>query len=97
MHIEAPRVVVGVANVITTNNRGLNADEWAELALNRILSISDNAPMPIREQALAFREDLKAVLVYYFKKSARAERMTISNALKSEGLSHLADKIVDIE
>jgi aspartate oxidase len=37
---------VGNVFVVTTNNRGMNAEEMADLAINRILNVSDNTPMP---------------------------------------------------
>ena len=87
---------VGNAFVVTTNNRGMSSDEWVELAINKILSISESAPMPIREQAIAYRENIKYVLGFYFKKVAKSERNTIAAKLRSEGHSHIADKIEDL-
>jgi len=88
--IEAPKAEVGTATVITTTNRDLNTEEWVELALNRIVSVSNDAPMLIREQ-------LKSVLLFYFKRVARCERVTVANFLRAEGFPVLADKIVDID
>ena len=34
--------------VITTENRGMNAEEWAEAAVRRIVFVSMDTPMPIR-------------------------------------------------
>lgn len=87
---------VGNAFVVTTNNRGMTPDEWVELAVNKIVAVSDSAPMPIREQAIAFREQIKYVLAFYFKKVAKSERATIAAKLRAEGLGHIADKIEDI-
>jgi len=89
--------LVGTPLVMTTQDRGMSSDEWAELALNRIVSVSENSPMPIREQALAFRDDLRAVLKFYFKRVALTERTTIANKLRKEGYNQIADKIVDID
>lgn len=89
--------LVGTPLVVTTQNRGVSPDEWVELALNRIVNVSETAPMPIREQALAFRDDLRAVLRFYFKRVAKTERTTIANLLRKEGYNQIADKIVDIE
>lgn len=94
---EASSVYVGTASVVTTNGRDLNAEELAEMAVNRIISISDQAPMPIREQAFAFKDKLYAIILFYMKRSARAERIGISDLLRKEGFSKIADKIVDIE
>jgi hypothetical protein len=53
--------------------------------------------MPLREQALAFQDKLRAILVFYMKRSARSERLSIADLLKKEGLAQIADKIVDID
>ena len=45
---------VGDIGVTTTNNRGHTIEEVAEMATKKIISISDTAPAPIREQAHAF-------------------------------------------
>jgi len=82
--------------VITTENRGMNAEEWAEAAVRRIVSVSMNSPMPIREQALAFRGNVKNILVHYFKKVARSERTTVRAILEKEGYFELAKHIEDI-
>ena len=46
---------LGPVNVVTTSNRGHNAEEMADMALNKIMMVSDNAPPVIRDQAIAFR------------------------------------------
>ena len=79
--------------VITTENRGMNAEEWAEAAVRRIVSVSMNSPMPIHEQALAFRGNVKNILVHYFKKVARSERTTVRAILEKEGYFDLAKKM----
>lgn len=87
---------VGSVTVIATVNRGMNAEEWAESAVRRIVSVSMDSPMPIREQALAFRENVKNILIDYFKKVARSERTTIKAILEKEGYFELAKHIEDI-
>jgi hypothetical protein len=87
---------VGTPAVVTTTNRGMNAEEWAELAVKRIVSISADTPMPLREQAIAYRGQIKALLVDYFQKVARSERTTIKAILEREGYSDVAKNIEDI-
>lgn len=87
---------VGSVMVTTTVGRGMNAEEWAETAVQKIVSVSLDSPMPIREQALAFRGSVKNVLIHYFKKVARSERTTIRAILEKEGYSELAKHIEDI-
>ena len=46
---------VGNLGVTTTNHRGGHTiEEVAEMATNKIVSVSDDAPAPIRAQAHAF-------------------------------------------
>jgi hypothetical protein len=52
-----------------------------------------NSPMPIREQAFAFREQVKTILIQYFKKVAQSERTTIRAILEKEGYFDLAKQI----
>ena len=87
---------VGSVMVTTTVDRGMNAEEWAEAAVRRIVSVSMDSPMPIREQALAFRENVKNILIDYFKKVARSERTTVRAILEKEGYFELAKHIEDI-
>ena len=87
---------VGTPTVVTTINRGMNAEEWAESAVRKIVSVSMDSPMPIREQALAFRENIKNILIHYFKKVARSERTTVKAILEKEGYFELAKHIEDI-
>ena len=94
---ESSSVFVGTASVVTTNGRDLSAEELTNMALDRIISISEQAPMPLREQAFAFKEKLRAIILFYMKRSAHSERITIANLLRKEGFPQIADKIVDIE
>ncbi len=56
----------GAANplVFTTTDRGHSPEEMAEMALNKIMSVSEDAPPVIREQAYAHRQRLKEVLIF---------------------------------
>jgi hypothetical protein len=87
---------VGCPIVVTTTDRGMNAEEWAEIAVNRIVAVSADTPMPLREQALAYRAQIKALLVDYFHKVAQSERTTIKVLLEKQGHSDIAKNIEDI-
>jgi hypothetical protein len=47
---------VGNLGVTTTDNRGHTVEEVAEMATKKIVSVSDEAPAPIRDQAHAFEK-----------------------------------------
>jgi hypothetical protein len=79
--------------VFTTKNRGHSPEEIAEMALNKIMLVSKDAPPVIRDQAMAHRDRLKEVLVFYMKRVAQSERTTIWALLKKQGHRDLAEII----
>ena len=48
---------IGSVNVVTSQNGGLSNDQIAEIASNKIIYVSDEAPEPIRQQAEALRTE----------------------------------------
>ena len=52
-------------NVYTSNNGPLSSEQLAEMAVTEILSVSDDAPQPVRDQAHIFREQMKVVVSKY--------------------------------
>ena len=84
---------VGNLNVTTTDNRGHTVEEVAEMATNRLVSISDTAPAPIRAQAHAFKEACKSVITYYMNEAVKNHVCTICNELEKQGQKDLANII----
>ena len=84
---------VGSPLVVTTQNRGMNAEEWADLAVNKIVGVSINSSPLIREQALTYKSIIRALLVGYFEKVAESERGTLRIFLEHEGYSDLARRL----
>lgn len=68
---------LGCALVRTTENRGFTPAEIAERALDKIMYLGENAPPAIRDQALAFRDQLRQVLVYYMGEAVKSDRTTL--------------------
>jgi len=87
---------LGNANVVTSKNRGLNAEEWADIAVNRIVQISADTPLPLREQAIAYKGRIKNLLMGYFQQVAKSERSTIKVILEQQGHRDIAKNIEDI-
>ena len=79
--------------VFATTNRGHSPEEMAEMAMNKIMAVSGDAPPVIRDQAMAHRDRLKEVLVFYMKRVAQSERTTIWALLKNQGHRDLAEII----
>ena len=67
----------GGVTVHTTENRGHSTEELAEMALDRIIFVGDDAPEPIKVQAMAYREKLRNILVFYMRQAMLSERVTI--------------------
>jgi|TARA_R110002167_G_scaffold59462_11_gene168431 hypothetical protein len=84
---------VGDALVFTSNNKGHSPEQMAEMALNKIMSVSDSAPPVIREQAYAHRQRLKEVLVFYMNRMCQSERTTMWALLTQQGHSDMAEII----
>jgi hypothetical protein len=80
-------------NVQTTNNRGFTPEELAEQALEKIVSVSDSADPMVREQAHAFKERIRYVLVHYLKQAAASDRTTVCAALDAAGQKSLSQMI----
>ena len=86
-------LTVGNLGVKTTNHRGHTVEEVAEMATNKIVSISDAAPAPIRAQAHAFKEVCKNVIMYYMQEAINNHICTICNQLEKQGQKDLAEII----
>ena len=84
---------VGTVSVQTTSNRGFTPEEVAERCLDKIISVSESAPQALRDQALSYRESIRAVLLYYMKEAINSDRTTIYNALVDAGQKDLAEAI----
>tara|TARA_R110002020_G_scaffold455535_1_gene671697 strand:+ start:57 stop:347 length:291 start_codon:yes stop_codon:yes gene_type:complete len=79
--------------VFTTENRGHSPEEMAEMALNKIMLVSKDAPPVIRDQAMAHRDRLKEILIFYMNSMAQSERTTIWALLKNQGHDDFAEII----
>jgi hypothetical protein len=80
-------------NVQTTNNRGFTPEELADQALEKIVSVSDNADPIVREQAHAFKERIRHVLIHYLKQAAKSDRTTVCAAVDAAGQPKLSEMI----
>ena len=93
MMTPALKMNVPQVDVVTTSGRGMTAEEVADLALAKLISISDTAPPEIAAQARAYRERMRMVLVYYIRQAIASDRTTVYNMLKDAGHPDLAETI----
>jgi hypothetical protein len=84
---------VGTVTVMTSDNGGHSPEQIAELALNKIMMVSDTAPPVIRDQAIAHREKLREILIYYMNKMAQSERTTLWAEFNKQGHGDMAEII----
>jgi hypothetical protein len=82
-----------IVMVTTTDHRGQTPEEVALRCANKLISVSDSAPPAIRDQALAYREDLLNVVTSYMKEAVAQDRVTVYNALVEAGHPQLAAAI----
>ena len=93
MNFEGVTLSPGIVEVQTTQHRGFTPEEVAERCLDKLLNISDTAPPAIRDQAIAYKEHMRAVLVFYMKEAVQSDRTTVNNALLDAGQKDLAELI----
>lgn len=82
---------VGDFKTVATSGRGLNADEISQMAVDKLLHIADTTPMPIREQAIAFKDKMRMVVKHYVEQAQRSERTTVCNILDQAGQHDAAE------
>lgn len=87
---------IGPVNVFTTQNRGFTAEEIADRALDKIIYVGDQSHPAILEQAKAYKEYIRDVLVKYLKEAQQSERTTICAKLTLQGHSDLAKIIGEL-
>ena len=86
-------ITVMSVNVSTSDNGGLTSDQIVELAMDKILKVANTAPEPIRDQAIAFQDNIRTVLKQYIDLAKREERGTICQKIREAGQKDLADLI----
>jgi hypothetical protein len=80
---------VGNVMVATTHGRGATPDELAERALDKIIYVGSNAHPAIRDQAEAFKDAIRGVLVQYMREAVRAHNVTLVSKFKQAGHAEL--------
>jgi hypothetical protein len=76
---------VGNVMVMTTEGRGFSPEEVAERALDKIIYVGSHTHPAIREQAEAFKDSIRQVLVHYMHEAVRSHNVTLVNKFKQAG------------
>jgi len=85
----------GDYDVITTSDGGMTPEQVAELCLAKIIYVGDEANPLLKEQALAYKDSIRQVLVFYMKQAIKSNHTTIANKLHKAGHSELT-KLLEI-
>jgi len=88
MSVQSP-AVVGVVQVETTNNRGWSVEELAMRAADKIIYVGDQSHPAVREQARAFKDNVRAVVLFYLQEAVQQDRLTVANRLRESGYPDL--------
>lgn len=87
----------GHVTVHSTSGRGFTPEELAEMALDKIVYVGSKSHPVIREQAEAFKNNLRVVLIQYLTQAVRSDRTTIANRLREAGYPELTILLNDQE
>ena len=76
---------VGNVMVMATEGRGFTPEEIAERALDKIIYVGSNTHPAIREQAEAFKDNIRKVLIHYMHEAVRSHNVTLVNKFTQAG------------
>lgn len=76
---------VGNVMVMATEGRGFTPEEIAERALDKIIYVGSHAHPAIRDQAEAFKDSIRQVLIHYMHEAVRSHNVTLVNKFTQAG------------
>lgn len=76
---------VGNVMVMTTQGRGFTPEEVAERALDKIIYVGSSTHPAIRDQAEAFKDSIRQVLIHYMHEAVRSHNVTLVNKFRQAG------------
>lgn len=85
--------LLGGVQVYTTTERGFTPEEIAERALDKIIYVGEQSHPVIRDQAQAFKNAIRSVLVFYLREAQNSERTNIIANLSKQGFEEMAQII----
>ena len=76
---------VGNVMVMATEGRGFTPEEIAERALDKIIYVGSHTHPAIREQAEAFKDSIRQVLIHYMHEVVRSHNVILVNKFNQAG------------
>lgn len=81
----------GTVNVVTTSNHGFPVEHWADRASDTIISVGQQSHPVIAEQANAFKDTIRHVILHYMKEAVKSDRTTLIASLEKAGQQDMAN------
>ena len=78
-------VLLGQITAKSVSGRGFTPEEVADMALEKIMYVGESSHPVIRDQAEAFRDQIRIVLVRYMKQAVSSHNTTLANKLRDAG------------
>ena len=72
-------------HVFTKDHGGFTPEELADRALDKIIQVGDQSHPLVRDQAIAFRNHIRGVLVFYMNEAVKFDRVTLAHKLREAG------------
>lgn len=86
-------IQAGDFGIHIVNGRTKTEDEWAEEITDKIISVADSAPAPIRDQAHAFRRFVFQVIRDNIRLAVQHERQACAVVAEQTGSPDIASAI----
>ena len=77
--------LLGDIKAINVSGRGFTPEELAESALDKIIYVGSNSHPAIREQAEAFKKQIRSVLISYGHQCINSHGTTLANRFRDAG------------
>jgi hypothetical protein len=87
--------LLGEIKAVLVSGRGFSPEEVADMALEKIMYVGENSHPAIRDQAQAFRDNIRVVLVRHMKQAVTSHNTTIANRLRDAGHPELIKLLED--
>ena len=89
-------IQLGKVGVHTTQNKGHDPEFCAEQATKTICEISMDAPEHVKQQAMAFQNQVYTVILYTIKNAINSKNVTYVNLLRQQGHEDMARIIKEL-
>lgn len=88
-------LVLGEVKSVAVSGRGFTPEEITEQALSKILHIGGNCHPAIKDQAEAFREQIRSVILSATKQAVKSNHTTLANRFRAAGHPELVKLLED--